>query len=84
MCIRDRTTAMAKVMNLDDTTHASFAGAIDDMLASLDIPTQLSALGVGDDRIDELAQKSLGDAAAATNPRESSLVQLTELLASRL
>ena len=80
----DKTTAMAKVMNLDDTTHASFAGAIDDMLASLDIPTQLSAIGVGDDRIDELAQKSLGDAAAATNPRAATLEDVSEILRARL
>lgn len=79
-----KTTAMAHAFGLDDTSHDSFASAVDDLLSRLDIPTRLSAIGVGDDRLDELATKSLTDSAAGTNPRSATHAEVKTLLTARL
>jgi len=80
----EKTRIMAEAMNLNDTSHESFARAIDGMLADLMIPTRLNEIGVGYDRLGELAEKSLGDAAAGTNPRRASVDDIEDLLTNRL
>ena len=75
---------MAQAMGLDDTSHESFAGAIDSMLARLEIPKRLRDIGVGDDRLNEVAHKSRADAAARTNPRSATIEEIDGILTARL
>ena len=79
-----KTAVMAQAMGLDDTSHESFAGAIDSMLTRFEIPEQLSDIGVGRDRLYEVAHKSNTDAAARTNPRSATVEQIEEILTTRL
>lgn len=79
-----KTEQMALAMGLSDTSHESFAGAIDNMLDRLEIPVQLRELGVEAERIPELATKAMADSAAATNPRAASKHEIEMLLSSRL
>ncbi len=46
---------------------------------ALEVPDKLSALGVGNDRIDELSQMALEDPTAGSNPREMTLDDTREL-----
>ncbi len=75
-----KTEVMSTAMGLADTSHEAFAGAINSMLADLAIPTSLGEIGVGVDRLNEIAHKSLGDAAARTNPRPSSVADIESML----
>jgi alcohol dehydrogenase class IV len=79
-----KTAVMAQAMGLDDTSHESFAGAIDSMLARLEIPKRLRDIGVGDDRLNEVAHKSRADAAARTNPRSATIEEIEGILTARL
>lgn len=80
----DRVPTMAGAMGLESTDFAAFFASIESMLHQLEIPTGLGALGVEPQRLDELAQKALGDSAAATNPRSATVEQIVELLSGRL
>ncbi len=75
---------MAQAMGLADTSHDSFADAIQSMLSQLDIPDRLSELGVQEHRLNELAHKSLADTAASTNPRTATANEIEALLTARL
>lgn len=65
-------------------TFDELLGWLGQLLDDLDIPSGLSALGVGDDRLDELASKALGDAATATNPVAVDHVVIANLLRSAM
>ncbi|MGI9597344.1 MAG: iron-containing alcohol dehydrogenase [Acidimicrobiales bacterium] len=54
--------------------------AVVELLDQLDIPTDLGRIGVGRDRVDELAAKSAMDAAASTNPVPASVPQIADIL----
>ncbi len=82
--LEGKTSVMSRAMALKDTSHASFAHAIGEMLERLSIPTHLRELGVGDDRLQELAMKSSLDVAAATNPRVASIAEIEAMLRARL
>lgn len=82
--IADKRPVMARAMGLDAVDHASFVGSLDRLLRELEIPGTLGEIGVGTDRIAELAQKSLGDAAAGTNPRSATTSQVEELLSAAI
>jgi alcohol dehydrogenase class IV len=79
-----KTALMAQAMGLHDTSHESLAGAIGSMLSRLDIPKQLRDIGVGGERLNEIAHKSLADAAAHTNPRSASVDEIEAILTARL
>lgn len=79
-----KTARMAQAMGLADTSHDSFADAIQSMLSQLDIPDRLSELGVQEHRLNELAHKSLADTAASTNPRAATANEIEALLTARL
>jgi alcohol dehydrogenase class IV len=79
-----KTALMAQAMGLEDKSHESFAAAIETMLLRLAIPQGLGELGVGNDRLTELALKSLGDSAAVTNPRTATVDDIESMLAARL
>ena len=61
-----------------------FYSKICNLLDELEIPKGLKEINVGDNRINELAQKSLKDAAAVTNPRKASINELEEIISMSL
>jgi len=67
--ITDRLGPMSVALGLDDDDFETFYGYVCDLLDRLRVPTQLSALGVTEGRVPELANKVLKDTAARTNPR---------------
>lgn len=79
-----KTALMAQAMRLVDTSHESFTSAIETMLLRLEIPQGLGELGVTNERLNELAHKSLGDSAAGTNPRTATVDDIETLLSARL
>ncbi len=70
---------MAEAMGAgDDFEH--LYGSVVELLDRLEIPRDLATIGVGDDRVGELADKSSRDAAANTNPRVATVAEIAELL----
>ena len=51
-----------------------------DLLDQLDIPKNLSEIGVEDSAINSLAEKALKDSAYSTNPRLASFEEMRELI----
>lgn len=82
--ISPRLLPVAQALGLADATFETFYNAICAKLDHLDIPKSLSALGVQAADISVIARKSMGDPARLTNPRDSSLEQLEELLAQAI
>ena len=54
------------------------------LLDELEIPKGLKEINVGDNRVNELAQKSLKDAAALTNPRKASIDEVEKIISTSL
>lgn len=79
-----KTAAIATAMGLPDTSHESLIAEVNAMLTRVAIPERLSAIGVTGDRLNEIAQKALGDAGAATNPREATVTEVEAILRARL
>ena len=75
-----------KVNNIHFAMHAkegdfnSLYSSICNLLHELDIPDGLSKIGVGNDKIDELAIKASKDAAASTNPRSANIQELRSII----
>ena len=63
---------MAQAMQLDDTSVEGFIAAVEQLLDDLNIPRSLSEIGVPSDCVERIAEKSLKDSAAGTNPRKPS------------
>jgi len=61
-----------------------FYSNICNLLDELEIPKGLKEIKVGDNRVNELAQKSLKDAAALTNPRKASIDELEKIISISL
>ena len=75
---------MAHALGYGREDFASLYAGVCATLDDLSIPTGLAELGVGDNRIAELAQKAMGDAAVETNPRRASLEEMAALIRDSL
>lgn len=73
--LADKSTLMAEVLHTD-----SLYDWVVDLLDKLAIPTGLAAIGVPADGLGEIAVKAAGDAAAGTNPRSATTVEIEALL----
>lgn len=76
--IEERISSAAAYMGID----GGFDGFFDYVMqtrADLGVPEKLSGLGVGDDRIDELAQMAVDDPSAGGNPVELTLEAAKQL-----
>ncbi len=82
--ISPRLTPVAQALGLPDAGFETFYTAICAKLDHLNIPKSLSALGVQHTDIGVIARKSMGDPARLTNPRDSSVEQLEQLLAQAI
>lgn len=71
---------ISQVLDLPDARFETFYAAVCAKLDSLGIPKSLSALGVNQVDVADIARKSFADPARQTNPRDSSLSDLEALL----
>lgn len=76
----DKTQRMAEAMGLGPLSPEAFCAQIDGILDRLDIPKSLSEIGVEMQSAERLAGKALQDAAAGTNPRQSSAAEMQSLI----
>ena len=67
-------------MGLGAQDWRAFCADIDGILDRLDIPKSLAEIGVEMDSAERLAGKAMLDAAAGTNPRQSSAAEMQSLI----
>ncbi len=82
--IEDRIPAMSHALGLKSQDFKGFYAAICAILDDLDIPKNLTEIGVGSDRIEELARKASADPAAATNPRQADVGEIENIIAEAI
>ncbi|MGE8154763.1 iron-containing alcohol dehydrogenase [Pseudomonas vancouverensis] len=82
--ILPRLKPVAQAMDLPDARFETFYSAICTLLDRLNIPKSLSELGVRHADISAVARKAMGDPARLTNPRDSTLEELENLLAQAI
>lgn len=78
--ISSRLKPVSQALDLPDSSFETFYNAVCSKLDYLNIPKSLAALGVEHADVSEVARKSFGDVARATNPRDSSIEELEALL----
>ena len=78
--LTEKGALMAQAMGLPDAHFDAFRAAVNDLLAQLDIPRGLDALGVSAAQLPDIARKAHTDAARATNPVGSSVADIEKLL----
>lgn len=78
--IETKSLAMGQALGVGDRGFDRLYEVVVDLLDRLDIPTGLMQIGVGDDRVDELARKASKDAAAATNPVDTSVPEIAAII----
>ncbi len=71
---------MSEVMGLKKNDFDYFYSSICDLLDHLEIPKNLSEIGVEDNSIERLAEKALKDSAFGTNPKTANLEEMKELI----
>ncbi len=78
--LEEKTALMCRAMALPGEDFDSFYRAIVALLDELEIPRDLRALGVAEERAAEIARKAYTDAARATNPVPATVAQIESLL----
>ncbi len=71
---------MSEAMGLKKNDFDYFYSSICDLLDHLEIPKNLSEIGVEDNSIERLAEKALKDSAFGTNPKTANLEEMKELI----
>ena len=82
--IVDHIQPMAQAMRIADTSFDGFYAAICQLLDDLSIPKTLAELGVPSDCTTRIAEKAMEDAATETNPRETSVSDLEDVINNAL
>ena len=71
---------MAQAMGLEDTSTESFIRHIEGVLDDINIPNSLSNLDIPMASAQRLAEKSILDSAAQTNPRTATVLEISTLI----
>ena len=71
---------MAQVMGLEDTSTEGFIRHIEGVLDDINIPNSLSDLDIPMASAQRLAEKSILDSAAQTNPRTATVLEISTLI----
>ena len=71
---------MAQAMGLEDTSTESFIRHIEGVLDDINIPNSLSDLDIPMASAQRLAEKSILDSAAQTNPRTATVLEISSLI----
>lgn len=82
--ITDKVPQMAEAMGLDDKSFDGFYRAVCDLLDALDIPKTLADIGVPTDCAAAIAEKTIQDSAAATNPRQATVPEIQVIIEQAL
>lgn len=75
---------MNQALGVDGTGFDALYGHITGLLDTLEIPTNLAAIGVEAGRIREIAEKAHTDAAASTNPTPATIDEIEAMLSEAL
>ena len=75
---------LTHMMGLSDHSFDGFYGAVCDWLDLLGIPKNLSELGIPDDAVSRLAEKTMKDSAYGTNPKASTQADIEALIMEAL
>ena len=78
--IGDKVPSMCQALELPGQDFSSFYQGCTSLLDRLDIPTGLSAIGVTEDHVRDLALKAHTDAARQTNPVAASVEQIEAII----
>jgi alcohol dehydrogenase class IV len=81
--IRDRFDTVADYFSIGGG-FVGFCAYVDGLNASLQIPRNLTQLGVGQDRLDELVEMALNDPSCGGNPIELNVKNTREILDNAL
>ena len=82
--IGDKVPRMAEAMRLEDKSFDAFYTAVCEFLNLLDIPKTLADIGVSTDCAPAIAAKAIQDSAAATNPRQATVVEVEAIIKDAL
>lgn len=82
--IKAKVPLMADAMRLEDRSFDAFYGTICKLLNDLDIPVALKDIGVPDDCAAPMARKACQDAAATTNPRSATTIDIQTIIEDAL
>ena len=82
--VEGRLTALARYLDLPDPSFAAVLNWVLSLRKELEIPNDLSALGVTDDHVGQLADMAVADPSAGGNPVELTVENLTDLFADAI
>ena len=75
---------MCQAMNLKKNDFDYFYKSICELLNQLDIPKNLTDIGIKDSSLDSLSKKALTDSAFATNPRTATLQEMKDIISQSI
>ena len=77
--MEEKVKRMSEAMQFKDHSVDAFISNIENLLDRIKIPKSLSEIGVPEDCVDRIAEKSMKDQAFATNPRIATLEETKEI-----
>ena len=80
----EKVKRMSEAMQFEKHSVESFINNIEKILDRLQIPKSLSEIGVTEDCIERIAEKSMKDQAYATNPKKASFKDMKEMVSQSI
>jgi alcohol dehydrogenase class IV len=77
--MEEKVKRMSEAMQFEDHSVNAFISNIEKILDRINIPKSLSEIGVPEDCVDRIAEKSMKDQAFATNPKIATLEEVKEM-----
>ena len=77
--MEEKVKRMSEAMQFKDHSVDAFISNIENILDRIKIPKSLSEIGVPEDCVDRIAEKSMKDQAYGQNPRKSTLEEIKEI-----
>ena len=77
--MEEKVKRMSEAMQFKDHSVDAFISNIENILDRIKIPKSLSEIGVPEDCVDRIAEKSMKDQAYAQNPRKATLEEIKEI-----
>lgn len=82
--IVDKVPGMCHAMGLEQSSFEGFYNAITELLDELNIPDNLASLGVREESVADVANKTMSDLCLPTNPRVAELADVEALISRAL
>mgnify|MGYP005691684367 FL=1 len=77
--MEEKVKRMSEAMQFKDHSVDAFISNIENILDRIKIPKSLSEIGVPEDCVDRIAEKSMKDQAYGQNPRKATLEEIKEI-----